>query len=155
MKQYPYVEINFNGTVFKLFVNGKKYAVTDTTELLSYCINTAIEDYWEENGIEELKVEADKLGYRLTPKQPLEELRAKVNEQGYTLVKKQPYVPFPACKCTNYRKGITRFRDGHGYYYRCPMCKLSSKPAKLVRDAMQNWYDLTVEVYGRNEVKRK
>ena len=105
--------------------------------------------------LEELKVEADKLGYRLTPKQPLEELKSEANEHGYTLVKKQPYVPFPACKCTNYRKGIMRFRDGDGYYYRCGVCHLSSKPARLVRDAKLNWYDLTVEVYGREEIKRR
>lgn len=83
----------------------------------------------------ELKIEADKLGYRLQ--------------------KKQPYVPFPTCKCTNYRKGIERYQSTDGYFYRCTVCGLTSKPARLVRDAEKNWYDLTVEVYGRKEVKRK
>ena len=155
MKQYPYVEINFNGTVFKLFVNGKKYAVTDTTELLSYCINEAIEDYWKENGIEELKAEADKLGYQLVPKQPLEELKDKANEHGYTLVKKQPYYPFPTCKCTNYKKGVMRFRDSVGYYYLCPICGLRSESTKYARDANRIWYELTMEKFGRGEVRRK
>lgn len=83
----------------------------------------------------------------------LEELKAEANKLGYTLVKKQPHIPFPTCKCTNYRKGIMRFRDGHGYYYyRCPVCMLSSEPAKLVRDASKNWYNLTVERYGRKEL---
>ncbi len=86
--------------------------------------------------LEELKVEADKLGYRLQ--------------------KKQPYVPFPTCKCTNYRKGIQKYyKVGEGYFYQCENCGLTSQPAKLVRDAERNWYELTIEVYGRKEVKRK
>ena len=48
MKQYPHIEIKFNGNVFKLFVNGEKYAVANTTEMLSECINYAIKDYLEE-----------------------------------------------------------------------------------------------------------
>lgn len=155
MKQYPYVEINFNGKVFQLFINGKKYATTDTTEMLSYCINEAIEDYWQTNGIEGLKVEADKLGYKLVSKQPLEELQEKADKQGYKLVKKQTYYPFPSCKCTNYRYGINRYRSNEGYYWRCPICGLTSKPTKLARDANRIWYELTMEKFGRGEVKRK
>ncbi len=48
MKQCPHIEIHFNGNVFKLFVNGEKYAVANTTEMLSECINYAIEDYFVE-----------------------------------------------------------------------------------------------------------
>lgn len=48
MKQFPHIKIEFNGNVYKLFVNGEKYAVTDNMETLSYCINTAIEDCLEE-----------------------------------------------------------------------------------------------------------
>lgn len=48
MKQLPYIKIDFNGKVYKLFVNDEKYAVTDNMETLSYCINEAIEDYLEE-----------------------------------------------------------------------------------------------------------
>lgn len=48
MKQRPHIKIIFNGEVFVLFVNGKKYATTFTTEVLSDCINEAIKDYWEE-----------------------------------------------------------------------------------------------------------
>lgn len=47
MKQYPHIKISFNGTVFVLYVNGEKYAVTYTTEVLSDCINEAIKDYLE------------------------------------------------------------------------------------------------------------
>lgn len=85
--------------------------------------------------IEELKIEADKLGYRLTPK--------------------QPYIPFPTCKCTNYEKGVDRYRTFEGYYWKCPTCGLTSEPAKLSRDADRIWYELTMKVFGRPEVKRK
>lgn len=90
--------------------------------------------------LKELKIEADKLGYQLIKKQPR---------------KKQPYIPFPSCKCTNYRKGIERYQNGEGYYWRCPICGLTSNPARLARDAQRNWYELTIEVFGRTEVKRK
>ena len=85
--------------------------------------------------LEELKIEADKLGYRLQ--------------------KKQIYVPFPSCKCTNYRKGIDRYQCSDGYFWRCPICGLTSKPAKLSRDAYRIWYELTMEKFGRVEVKRR
>lgn len=48
MDQCPHIEINFNGNVFKLFVNGKKYAVANTMEFLNECINEAIKDYFVE-----------------------------------------------------------------------------------------------------------
>jgi hypothetical protein len=85
----------------------------------------------------------------------IEELKSEADKLGYRLQKKQPYVPFPSCKCTNYRKGITRYQSFDGYFYQCNCCGLASKPAKLVRDAERNWYNLTVEVYGRKEVKGK
>ena len=105
--------------------------------------------------LEELKVEADKLGYKLTPKKPLEELKTEANEQGYALVKRQTYYPFPTCKCTNYKKGVMRFRDSVGYYYHCPICGLTSKSTKYARDADRVWYELTMEKFGRGEVKRR
>lgn len=45
MTQYPYIKIHFNGTVYVLLVNGEKYAVVNTVEVLSDCINEAIKDY--------------------------------------------------------------------------------------------------------------
>lgn len=48
MKQFPHIKIDFNGNVFRLFVNGEKYATTYTVEALSDCINEAIKDYLEE-----------------------------------------------------------------------------------------------------------
>ena len=72
----------------------------------------------------------------------LEELKAEANELGYTLVKKQPHVPFPSCSC-NKRKGLPRYvgfgHDCGGYFYQCPICQRRSKPARLVRDAKENW----------------
>lgn len=47
MTQYPHIKIHFNGTVYVLFVNGEKYAVVNTVEILSDCINEAIKDYLE------------------------------------------------------------------------------------------------------------
>lgn len=85
----------------------------------------------------------------------LEELKTEANKLGYTLVKRQPYVPFPSCKCTNYRKGIDRYECREGYFWRCPICGLTSKPAKLARDADRIWYELTIEKFNRREVKRK
>ena len=47
MRQYPNIKITFNGKVFTIFVNGEKYAVANTMEMLSECINYAIQDYFE------------------------------------------------------------------------------------------------------------
>lgn len=92
---------------------------------------------------EELKVEADKLGYQL------------VKRKEYQIVKRQEYIPFPTCKCTNYKKGVDRYLHSDGYFWKCPICGLTSKPAKLSRDADRIWYELTMEVYGRPEIKRR
>lgn len=105
--------------------------------------------------LEELKAEADKLGYELAPKLTLEELKVEAEKHGCRLAKKQTYYPFPSCKCTNYRKGINRYRSNEGYYWRCPICGLTSKPTKLARDANRVWYELTMEKFGRGDVKRK
>ena len=105
--------------------------------------------------LEELKAEADKLGYELKPKLTLEELKVEAEKHGCRLTKKQTYYPFPACKCTNYKKGVMRFRDGVGYYYHCPICGLTSESTKYARDADRIWYELTMEKFGRGEVKRK
>ena len=86
----------------------------------------------------------------------LEELKAEANKHGYTLVKRQPYIPFPSCKCTNYRKGLYRYQQPYeGYFYKCDICGLESKPARFIKDAQLNWYNLTKERFGREEVKRK
>lgn len=49
-------------------------------------------------------------------------------------------------------EGIDRHQNRDGYFWRCPICGLTSKPAKLARDAQRNWYELTIEVYGRKEI---
>ena len=49
MKQYPHIKISFNGTVFRLFVNGEKYATAYNIEVLSDYVNMAIKDYLEDN----------------------------------------------------------------------------------------------------------
>lgn len=85
----------------------------------------------------------------------LDELKSEANKLGYALVKRQPYVPHPTCKCTNFRKGIDRYVCREGYFWKCPICGLTSKPAKLARDAARNWYELTIEVFDRKEVKRR
>jgi hypothetical protein len=85
----------------------------------------------------------------------LEELKAEADKFGYRLVEKQPYIPFPSCKCTNYRKGLHRFEDNDGYYYECDICGCSSESARTVREAQLNWYNLTKTRFGREEVKRR
>ena len=42
------IQIVFNGNVFVIFVNNEKYAVANTMEMLSECMNEAIKDCWEE-----------------------------------------------------------------------------------------------------------
>lgn len=103
----------------------------------------------------EVIIEGKKTRVRRVESMTLEELKAEADKQGYRLTKKQPYVPFPSCKCTNYRKGIDRYQCSEGYFWKCPICGLTSKPAKLSKDADRIWYELTMEVYGRPEVKRK
>ena len=68
----------------------------------------------------------------------LEVLKAAADKLGYRLAKKQPYVPFPQCSC-NPGKGINRYQTVGGYFYRCPICRKESKPARLASEAAMNW----------------
>ena len=68
----------------------------------------------------------------------LEELKSEANKLGYRLVKKSPYIPFPTCSCRK-GKGIERFQCFEGYYYKCPVCGKESKPTKLMGQAAINW----------------
>ena len=75
-------------------------------------------------GLGDLKIEADKLGYRL--------------------VRKTEYVHFMPCLCgaSNRR----RWSSPDGIFFECNSCGLRSKPAKNETDARKNWNNL-VEGY--------
>ena len=68
----------------------------------------------------------------------LEELKSEADKLGYRVVKKRPHIPFPTCTCRK-GKGIERRQTVGGYFYRCPVCGKESKPAKLMGEAAMNW----------------
>ena len=79
-------------------------------------------------GLGDIKIEADKLGYRL--------------------VRKTEYVHFIPCICRG------RWSSPDGIFFECNNCGLRSKPAKNETDARKNWNEL-VEGYvkGPEEVE--
>jgi hypothetical protein len=75
-------------------------------------------------GLGDIKIEADKLGYRL--------------------VRKTEYVHFMPCICGASNRG--RWSSPDGIFFECNNCGLKSKPAKNETDARKNWNKL-VEGY--------
>lgn len=74
----------------------------------------------------DLKIEADKLGYRL--------------------VKKTEYVQFRPCICGAKAYNREKWQSTDGIFFECNKCGLRSKPAKNETEARKNWNKL-VEGY--------
>ena len=68
--------------------------------------------------VEELKIEAAKLGYNIVPKPP----------------KQIKLIP---CECG--RKQFDRWYTPQGMIFRCPNCGRHSEPANSERKARENW----------------
>lgn len=84
--------------------------------------------------LDELKVEADKLGYRLT--------------------KKQTYIKLLLCTC-----GCKKAKEWYGvgfnvsdrYFYACPRCEKKSPSAKTRREARIAWNEMIKKEINKNE----
>lgn len=64
----------------------------------------------------------------------LEELKAEAEKLGYTLVKKNPYVALLPCSCGEKHS----IRWGGAMYY-CCKCGLVGKPSRYKYQARKNW----------------
>lgn len=65
----------------------------------------------------------------------LEELKTEANKLGYSLCKQITYDKLSNCQC-----GCKRIMwAGYPKYYRCTNCGLKSKPAKTKYQAIINW----------------
>lgn len=75
----------------------------------------------------------------------LEELRSEANKLGYSLCKKVTYEKLSTCRC-----GSRRIASEIGYprskYYRCTKCGLKSEPAKTKYQAIRSWNKAVKEV---------
>ena len=74
----------------------------------------------------------------------LEELKTEANKLGYSLCKQITYEKLSTCKC-----GSKRIASELWYcrtkYYRCTKCGLKSEPAKTKYQAIKNWNNAVKE----------
>ena len=75
----------------------------------------------------------------------LDELKTEAEKLGYRLVKNQPYIKLLPCTCG--RKIIKEWYDagfwaGDKYFYACPRCGKKSPPAKTIRGARIAWNEM-------------
>ena len=78
----------------------------------------------------------------------LEELKVEAEKLGYNVVKKQQYIKLSSCKCGS-KKPREWYKMGGGVFYRCRNCDLTAPDAKTKKQARINWNeymeDLTVQ----------
>ena len=67
----------------------------------------------------------------------LEELKTEANALGYSLCKKITYEKLSTCTCGSRR--ITSELGIRSKYYRCTKCGLRGNPAKTKYQAISNW----------------
>lgn len=70
----------------------------------------------------------------------LEELKLAAKNLGYKLVKDRPYISMSPCICGN--KAISygsTFPSSTPYFHKCRKCGFKSKPAKTKYEARANW----------------
>ena len=68
----------------------------------------------------------------------LEELRSEANKLGYSLCRQIAYEKVSTCKCGSKRIASELWLH-HTKYYRCTNCGLKSQPAKTKYQAIINW----------------
>ena len=69
----------------------------------------------------------------------LEELKAEADKLGYSVVKKQQYVKLSPCIC-GHKHPREWYRIGSGnVVYQCPSCDFSASEAKTRKQARLNW----------------
>ena len=67
----------------------------------------------------------------------LEELKTEANKLGYNVIKKQQHIKMQPCKCGSKNLGIGI--DNGMYCIECNKCGFSSKPAKTQKQSRSNW----------------
>ena len=75
-----------------------------------------------------------------------EELKTEANALGYSLCKKITYEKLSTCKCGSRR--ITSELGIRSKYYRCTKCGLKGNPAKTKYQAIANWNVAVKEAYN-------
>lgn len=76
----------------------------------------------------------------------LEELKAEAEKLGYTLVKKQEYIRFEPCVCGHNRRG--RWVCGGGVQYICENCGFEGGVGSSDRKARIAWNEAVREARG-------
>lgn len=76
-----------------------------------------------------------------------EELKAEANKMGYNLIKKKEYVPHKPCKCGKRGQYFLANRgDGKVVYFiECEKCKIHTSDHKLLDDAWIEWNKMQEE----------
>lgn len=71
-----------------------------------------------------------------------EELKAEADKLGYGLIKRKEYVKFKPCpKCGSTGNRDCWHRSSVGPFYVCKKCRWKAKPAKTMAEAKRNWND--------------
>lgn len=77
----------------------------------------------------------------------IEELRVEAEKLGYKLKKIEKYDRFKPCVCGHNRRST--IYAGGGIYYECKICGLQSPPGKSEKEAKLRWNDLITK-YAEN-----
>ena len=71
----------------------------------------------------------------------VEELKAEANKLGYNIIKKQEYIKLLPCTCGSVKRKIW-YRNGHygeTKFYECLHCGKKSAPVYTENEAKKNW----------------
>lgn len=84
----------------------------------------------------------------------LDELKIEAGKLGYKLVKNQPHIKLLPCTCG--RKRVREWYDvgfnvSDRYFYVCPRCEKKSSSAKTRREARIAWNEMIEKEMNKNE----
>ena len=72
----------------------------------------------------------------------INELKAEANALGYSIAKKITYEKVSKCQCGS-KRIVSEINYPRGKYYRCTHCGYKSESAKTKYEAIQNWNKAT------------
>lgn len=75
----------------------------------------------------------------------LEELKAEANKLGYSVVKKRRKVYLKPCVCGSNRRKLWNIANGE-YFYTCDHCGRKSPPASSIMAAKELWNEMMKEL---------
>ena len=70
----------------------------------------------------------------------VDELKIEAKKLGYNIIKKAEYIKLLPCKCGKKYPMVWSYMDG--FFYKCPKCGAKSKMAKTEREARINWNNM-------------